>query len=320
MFKFFRLLLILIFGFFSFAQAREIYISENEISDDENEQPISTQNNNSVEWWKNDQLIAKGYGFSTNNKALARRAAIMDAYRNLAMQVSEIHITAEKKVLQVEVHSVITNAEIIDERFDEDGNCIVEMTVPIYGVKNSIAKAVFKPVEKEDFPPPTNEDTENEVIEGNYTGLIIDCSDLELNPVMSPKIFNEDSQSIYSYNNLDYEKVIEKGMIGYSINNIVSDMKFENKFVSLKTLNLKNNFVRFEDRFLLLNNFINNYDYITRAGNNPLIIKANSMNDNGTCPVISKSDSDKILKENQISHFLNDGSVVFTGRVLGMKI
>ena len=35
MFKFFRLLLILIFGFFSFAQAREIYISENEISDDE---------------------------------------------------------------------------------------------------------------------------------------------------------------------------------------------------------------------------------------------------------------------------------------------
>ena len=226
----------------------------------------------------------------------------------------------QKKVLQIEVHTIVNNARIIDEHFDEEGNCIVKMTIPIYGVKNSIAKTVFKPVEKEDFPPPSNEDDENEVIEGNYTGLIIDCGDLELNPIMSPKIFNEDSQSIYSYNNLDYEKVIEKGMIGYSTNDLVSDMKFENKFVSLKTLSLKNNFVRFEDRFLLLNNSRNNYDYITRAGNNPLIIKANSMNDNCTCPVISKSDSDKILKENQISHFLNDGSVVFAGRVLGMKI
>ena len=48
----------------------------------------------------------------------------------------------------------------------------------------------------------------------------------------------------------------------------------------------------------------------TRAGNNPMIINVNSLDSKGN-PVISSADADKLLAENQSTHFLDKCSVVF---------
>ncbi|MBQ3452499.1 MAG: hypothetical protein IJG32_09560, partial [Selenomonadaceae bacterium] len=60
---------------------------------------------------------------------------------------------------------------------------------------------------------------------------------------------------------------------------------------------------------------------LLRAGANPLIIKAESLGDDNSCPVISAEDADKILVENLSTHFLDEGSVVFTSnRIRGMRM
>ena len=131
---------------------------------------------------------------------------------------------------------------------------------------------------------------------GIYTGVIIDCSGLELNPVLTPSIQRTDNEYIYSYNNLDSNEVIAKGMIGYKIKEEVKS----------------------SDKYLLLGATSSKED---RVGNNPLVIKAVALNNNGSCPVISDDDANKILSENQISHFLDKGSVVFTSnRIRGMRM
>ena len=266
--------------------------------------------NVSAEWWERENLTAVGQGVAPinaysldNAKFFAKRAATLDAYRKLAAQVNEIRITADKTILKSKVSALIRDAEIISEDYDDNGKYTVVLSVPIYGVTNSVAAAAFEPVDKENFPTPTK----NKIAQGTYTGLIIDCGDLELNPVLAPAIRNADNQSIYGYSNLDYDKVISKGMIGYTKKNSV---------MLLRTVNTANKFVQVGSNILLVNN-----DDTSRAGSNPLIIKASALSDDNSCPVISTDDADKILSENLSSHFLDEGAVVFTSnRIRGLRM
>lgn len=110
-------------------------------------------------------------------------------------------------------------------------------------------------------------------VDGNYTGLIIDCRELNLQPVMSPTIKNENEETIYGDKNLDYDKIIEKGMAAYvtEIDEIVTE----------------------------------------RAGKNPLVVKAVGLKNFNSSPVVSIADSNRILIENKSSKFLDDLNVVF---------
>lgn len=287
----------------------------------------NAQNNLDANWWDNNTLIAKGCGFPPVNAAtleqsrtFAKRGAMLDAYRKLIEQAKNIRITAKETIgLQIaagdiaekKISALISGAEILSEEFDAVGNCIVVLSVPIYGVKDSVAKVAFKPVVKEDFPLPTAD----KITKGNYTGLIIDCGDYNLNPVLLPVIRNENNISIYSYNNLDYDKVVSNGMVAYAQNNLTVqsfDAASSRKLMPLSYTKI------IENKLLLLTDSTINMN--SRAGNNPLIIKATSMSDDNSCPIISADDADRILAENQISHFLDDGAVVFTGyRVGGVR-
>ena len=263
--------------------------------------------------WANDTIIGTGYGVPPERaknpghaRILAHQAAMLDAYRRLAEQAKGIHITASSTmednilsgdIVAGEVDAVIKRAKIVtgSEQYDGYGNCTLTLEVPLYGVTNSIAKVALKPVAKEAFPEPSVQGTDD-AVDGGYTGLVIDCSDVVgstsgsivpvafrgemllsnggtgLNPVMKPMVRRDSGQAIYSYNNLDYEKVVEKGMVSYTDGkNGGSD----------------------------------------RAGKKPLIVKAVKLDDNGSSPVVSARDADKILKENQASHFLDDGALVF---------
>ena len=106
---------------------------------------------------------------------------------------------------------------------------------------------------------------------GDYTGLIVDCRGLELQPVMSPVIRNSNGTKIYGHKNLDIDKVISMGMADYADNSINA----------------------------------------SRAGDKPLVVRAVALENFNSNPVVAISDSNKILIENYASKFLKDLKVVF---------
>lgn len=249
--------------------------------------------------WTENKVTAIGTGVAPSNalnaaqaRMLARRAAIVDGYRNLAETVKGVNIDGETTIemnmvtndtVTSKVTAFIQGARIVSERATADGGYEVTLEVPMFGVSNSLAGAVMqKPAEKEAFPAvsslagslasdPTAYASATVQKEGNYTGLIVDCRGLGLQPVMSPVIKNASLQPIYGYKNLDYDLVVAKGMAGYA-----TDMS-----------------------------------KASRAGARPLVVKPVRLDGHNANPVLSNADADKVLVENAATHFLDQTNVVF---------
>ncbi|MDR3349457.1 MAG: hypothetical protein LBO03_07635 [Acidaminococcales bacterium] len=241
--------------------------------------------------WSDASITAEGIGVfpAIDNpgqaRAMARRAAIVDAYRNLGEYVESVRVTSEttvknsiveNDVVKTKMSAVIKEAVVIAEKPDGHGNYLVVLKMPIYG-KNSLASAVLQPpaTVKPFLPPTASEPSPPPAIgkpaKGGYTGLVVDCQGLELSPVMSPIIYDEHRRPIYGYDNLDYQKVISLGMADYE----KSGKNFR------------------------------------RSGDNPLIVKAIALDGHGGNPVISEADANYILAENTKTHFLDNLAVVF---------
>ena len=198
-----------------------------------------------------------------------------------------------------------TETEVIIEVGDIGLQSVPKTVLPRGPAPDSASKTAGTEIPcSEEFPLPSvrHEST------GNYTGLVIDCSDVNLTPVLSPVIRGNDNQSIYSCDNLAYDKILANGIVGYAM----TKNEKKSALVSYTAL--------IEKKFLLLSSANEKID-LSRAGSNPLVIKATSVSDDFTCPVVSDDDADKILAENQASHFLDEGSVVFVSyRVGGVRI
>ena len=238
------------------------------------------------------------------------RAAVVDGYRQLAEIIKGVNIDAETTVenfvvnsdiAQAKVSAIIQGAQVISEREIAGGGYEVTMQIAMFGTSNSLAETVMPPPKKrEAFPQPiqsvapsvpiydskapisvridvtskqeTPKVSSNNNAIGGYTGLIVDCRGLGLKPVMSPVIKNADHESIYGHKNLDPDYVIAHGMASY-------------------TSNLT--------------------DGAGRAGSNPLVVKAISLENHNGYPVISTSDSNRVLIENKSTSFLEKTKVVF---------
>lgn len=248
--------------------------------------------------WGNGTIRATGFaaGKSTTKiesirRAQARKAARMDAQRNLAEMVRGVRVTSESSVrdleLEYDVVKTSVDATLRDMRevsvkdFD-DGTSEVILEMPLFGGDKSLAASAFLPYrdqEKQPFPQPSTASENNGtlvsgVTSEKYTGLIIDCKGLNLSPVMSPVIKNDGGQPIYGHQNLDIDKVIEFGMASYTSN--------------------ANDAISHE-----------------RAGENPLVVRAVKVEGFRANPVVSVNDSDRILIANQNDQFLDNMAVVF---------
>lgn len=252
--------------------------------------------------WEKGVVRATGTGTYKNGaksnlrRTQALRAATLDAQRKLAESVQGVQVTSETSMRDMEleydivktrVDATIKNMTEVSSKYRDDGTGEVILEMPIFGTSNSVAQAAFEPYRNQQrvpFPQPTTQSVEvtanvttlvNGAYGENYTGLVIDCSGMGLESVMSPVIKNNSGQSIYGHQNLNIEKVIEYGMASYA--------QTANDTVSR-----------------------------TRAGTHPLVVKAVKVE--GTIPgnpVVSVADSDKILIANQMSMFLDDCKVVF---------
>ena len=255
--------------------------------------------------WNTGTISVTGMGVPNPNMAttpahasmMARRAAIADAYRQLAEAVNGVNVDAETTVEQMmltsdvvktRVNAVIRGARITSEGELAGGGYSVTMEIGLFG-DNGLAETVIErpaaiepiPVPPTNYQPPAYEPTPPPAFEpnpqpkprkGNYTGLIVDCRGLgTLNPVMSPVVKNANGQKIYGHKNLDYDRIILEGMANYA-----ADMS-----------------------------------QAGRAGSNPLVIHAIGLDDFNANPVLSNEDADFVLYENSQTHFLENIAVVF---------
>ena len=218
----------------------------------------------------------------------AEKAARMDAQAKLVEYIgAEVKTNAsmtdyevEEYTVKVSAQGVVRNAREVGEPVHlDDGTCKVVMEMPLYGGRGSVAEVAYLPFKDEpkvSFPQPVNTTIINQptVINNNYTGLVIDCSGKGINCVMSPVIKNLNGTKIYGHQNLDYDKIIVNGMASYA--NSVSDEISR-----------------------------------SRAGNNPLVVKAVRLDDLSANPVVSVEDADRILAANQHDKFLENCAVVF---------
>ena len=99
----------------------------------------------------------------TQAEALARRAAISDAYRQLAEQVNGVNVDASTTVenlmlanmtVRTHVSALIKGGEIREEKAQRDGSYTVTLELPVYG-SGSLASTVFAPnMAREPWTPP----------------------------------------------------------------------------------------------------------------------------------------------------------------------
>lgn len=225
--------------------------------------------------------------------ALAREAAIMAAQRNLVSIVQGMSINSETTMRDLIIDSDVVNrklagtlrgAQIIEEDSTADGDYYVKMRVLLYGVGSiaavvvpEIAPRVPKPFAK--VGDSLSQDEIQDIQNVAYTGIVIDTSALGIEATFSPVIYDTDGRAVYGIENLDDEMVIDNGMVSYS-------------------------------------DYTNDEIAVSRAGNNPLIVKAVDIRggDNSTNKVnavVSVADADKILSVNKNTHVLENCAVVF---------
>lgn len=257
-----------------------------------------------VNWEKgaDSDVTAIGIGFAPQNSqpgmgnALARRAAVTDARRNLLEFIKGVQIDSETSiqdlvitndVVTTRVNGIIQGARIVSEGVNADGSYYVKMSVPLYGAQ-SVAAAAIPEVAKNIVSAPVPQVTatalpKNEVKQlqtSAYTGVIVDASGLGLQPTFSPTICDTNGRVVYGMANINPDLAISKGMVEY-------------------TTNLQEA-----------------AGGASRAGANPLVIRAERVSGgkNSVHPVnvvVTVDDADKILLANDRSAMLENCAVVF---------
>lgn len=244
--------------------------------------------------WTLFQFRAVGIGIAPENatggraKAMAREAAITIAERNLLKVVQGVHITSETTVenlvltndiIKTNLEGVLKGAVVVQEVDLNDGSYKVVVAMPLLG-EQGVAKAIDLPkqvkeaapkeVTLADLPAPTN-------LKGDFTGLLIDCRGLKVNPAMAPIVYGPDDEAIYPRSEVSIEDMIANGMVAY--------YKSANDAIKAG-----------------------------RVGNRPLIIKASSIKKDGawiTSPILTQADSARILAEDARTGFITRLAVGF---------
>lgn len=256
-----------------------------------------------VAWEQGERASVEAYGYgvaksenegSARGKILARRAAVADAYRNLAEIIQGVQVNSETTMhnlavqddtIRVRVDSLVKGAEIVKEAYEADGTYSVSMRIPLYGKKGlaAVAFPAVRTAKRESFPPvspqyETNNALPGEILEKQYTGVIIDARGLGLNPTFSPVILDDNGRKIYGHENIDTEYAIEHGMVGYTKEDVEAERAESGD---------------------------------SRAGETPLVIKAVGLDGHNCNVIIAQSDADFILTMNQKYGFLDSCAVVF---------
>lgn len=246
-------------------------------------------------------------------RLMARGAAIADALRTLAMTVSSIQVTAttrvrnyqlESDIVATKLEALLDSPRIIEETYRPDGTAVVTVELPLYG-RESVAAAVFPQIlpplsagarpdgsfagpdqpairleARRSTPPaaprPGGEPGLTPLSDpGPFSAVIVDCRGLNLQAIMSPKLYDTTGREVYGTVRVSPEYAIETGIVSYP----------RSMAEAIRS---------------------------ARAGSHPLIVKAVRVADKHRFhPVISLEDADRVLAANNRDRFLERTAVIF---------
>lgn len=155
------------------------------------------------------QAVDNGEGSIAQRKALARRGAIVDAYRRMTELVSGVRVDAETLMrdlmvanddIRAAASGFVQGATIVDGSEDmvveQDGSLTYTLSIqaPLGGLTSIVYSA-----DRDSFG------TEIRVQTAAYTAIVVDCTDLQefVNPAMYCKLYAPDGNVIYAPANID---------------------------------------------------------------------------------------------------------------------
>ena len=275
--------------------------------------------------WDGGRIRAEGTGMApartvsaAQARALARRAAIADAYRQIAEQIQGVQVDASTTVenmmvtsdtVRTHVSAIVRGARIVDEKALSDSAYTVTIEVPVFGV-GSLASGIFRPNETRErwtapesvYEPYTPAQTYDTTGYGTYDrGNTTPAAPARRSPATSSAGSAPAGHAIGGYTGLIVDcrgmglrpvmsPVIksDNGRPIYGYKNLDSDKVVANGMAA---------YVRSERD-------------ATRAGTNPLFVRAVGIDANAN-PILSAEDARRVLIENGASGFLDATNVVF---------
>ena len=285
--------------------------------------------------WSSQKISVQGMGVAPANartaaqgRMMARRAAVVDGYRQIAEIVKGVNVDSETTVenmmvtndiTKTKVSALVQGARVVSEEVTPDGGYIVNMEVSMFGVSDSLASAVLeKPAQQESFPEPVANvapsapTTVDVHVSVGGTGSTLPSVTTPTTP-STPSLPSTTKPSGSSAAAAPAGKAIGgyTGLIvdcrGLGLKPAMSPViKNANGQAIYGYKNLD------YDKVVSggMAGYASDMGRASRAGSNPLVVKAVSL-DNGANPVLSVADANRVLIENGASGFLDATNVVF---------
>ena len=278
--------------------------------------------------WSDQKITVQGMGVAPANartaaqaRMLARRAAVVDGYRQIAEIVKGVNVDGEttvenmmvtNDVVKTKVSALVQGARVVSEEATSDGGYIVNMEVSMFGVSDSLASAVLeKPAQQESFPQPvasvapstpTTVDVHVSTPSVTVPSTTPSTSTAGTRPTHGSSAASAPSgQAIGGYTGL----IVDCRGLGLkpAMSPVIKNANGQ-AIYGYKNLDY--------DKVVSggMAGYTTDMSRATRAGSNPLVVKAVSL-DNGANPVLSVADANRVLIENGATGFLDATNVVF---------
>lgn len=201
-------------------------------------------------------ITAVGVGAAPQNaynsaqaRALAQRAAVIDARRKLLETIKGMRIASatSMKNYQVEGDAVdsrlsglLEHSQVVETVFKPDGTAEATVAVNLRGPADAMPQTVktipfYSPTSRERLSPskPAPIPGEDVVLDldapayartaelapslvAGHTGVIVDARGLDVRPSLSPRILDEAGNELYGQNVVGPDYAVEQGMVGYA--------------------------------------------------------------------------------------------------------
>jgi hypothetical protein len=200
--------------------------------------------NGSVDW-TTGVVTAVGQGAAPPNaanaaqaRAMAERAAVVVAYRNLLEVVQGVRVDSatlvenmvlSSDVIKSQVSGFVKGAQVIKKETAPDGLVEVTVAMRLNGDFSNLVLPKTRPAPPIAAQAPAGGGrsftaqprSPVPVAPGGpaagtvYTGLIVDARGVGVRPAMAPKIRNEEGREVYGSAFVGREYAVEQGMMGY---------------------------------------------------------------------------------------------------------
>ncbi len=227
--------------------------------------------------WTTGLVIAWGNGYASKGitdmrlaREFAKKEAILDARRNLIEIIKSVRLDSKVSIEDIAKNWDLTEENIKRTTYDSkiktdflpDNRAKATVELKIYG-KLADSVYFFSPEKEEaksdktmlSFPGGKSKETFERKKEGEfltkesktgkeeslYSGVIIDARNLEAEPALFPKIFNEREELIYSYTKVEYPYAMEQGMVRYErdLNSAQKDVRVKPRPLVIRAIRVK---------------------------------------------------------------------------------